>query len=210
MVKVGLLNKFFDNAGKPAGIMGRVMIWGMNVFHARVARWGMSRMNAGSPSRIAELGCGGGMNIRDLLVKYPGAHVTGLDYSPLSVMKARERNRDMISAGRCEVIEGDVSAMPFDDGEFDLATAFETIYFWPGLERCFAEVRRVLKPGGHFVIVSESDGKDKPSLWFKSVIEAMNTYTPEEIESALKESGFREIRTEHHGLHSWIVVEAAK
>ena len=207
---MGLLNKFFGNAGKPAGIMGRIMIAGMSIFHERVAMWGMSRMNIPEPSEIAELGCGGGRNIRDLLVKYPASHVTGLDYSPLSVRKARERNMDMISSGRCEVIEGNVSAMPFADGKFDLATAFETIYFWPGLVRCFAEVRRVLKPGGHFVIVSESDGKDKPSLWFKSVIEAMNTYTPEEIVRALEEAGFREIHAEHHESQSWIMVAAKK
>ena len=208
LVKVGLLNKFFDNAGKPAGIFGRVMIWGMNVFHERVARWGMSHMNINDPSEIAELGCGGGKNIHDLLEKYPASHVTGLDYSPLSVKKAREHNKDAIISGRCEVIEGDVSAMPFADRRFDLATAFETIYFWPGLERCFAEVRRVLKDGGHFVIVSESDGRDKPSLWFNSIIDAMNLYTPEEIVSALKSAGFTKIHTEHHESHSWIVVEA--
>ena len=186
------------------------MIWGMNIFHARVAHWGLSRLNIPEPVHIAELGCGGGRNIRDLLDKYPASHVTGLDYSPLSLEKARAFNREMISAGRCELIEGDVSAMPFKDGRFDLATAFETIYFWQGLVRCFEEVRRVLKAGGHFVIVSESDGSDKPSQWFNSVIDAMNLYTPDDIESALRAAGFREIHTERHESQSWIVVTAMK
>ena len=207
---MGLLRKFFSNAGKPAGFMGRVMIWGMNVFHARVAKWAMSRVNINEPSEIAELGCGGGRNIRDLLGKYPSSHVIGLDYSPLSLEKAREYNADMITAGRCELVEGDVSAMPFEDGRFDLATAFETIYFWPGLVRCFSEVRRILKTGGHFVIVSESDGKDKPSQWFNSIIDAMNLYTPEDIESALKSAGFSEIHTEHHESQPWIVITVRK
>ncbi len=207
---MGLLKKFFGNAGKPEGFMGRVMIAGMNMFHARVARWGMSRLKIDAPSRIAELGCGGGKNIRDLLEKYPSSHVTGLDYSPLSLEKAKEFNRDMITAGRCDVIEGDVSAMPFDDGSFDLATAFETIYFWPGLTRCFSEVRRIIKDGGHFMIVSESDGRDKPSQWFNGIIDAMNLYTPEEIESSLRSAGFKEIITEHHESQSWIVIVAKK
>ena len=207
---MSLLGKFFSNAGKPAGFMGRIMIWGMNIFHARVAHWALSRLNIPEPVQIAELGCGGGRNIRDLLDKYPASHVTGLDYSPLSLEKARAFNREMISAGRCEVIEGDVSAMPFKDGRFDLATAFETIYFWQGLVRCFEEVRRVLKAGGHFVIVSESDGRDKPSQWFNSVIDAMNLYTPDDIESALRAAGFREIHTERHESQSWIVVTAMK
>ena len=97
-----------------------------------------------------------------------------------------------------------------DDGKFDLATAFETIYFWPGLAECFAEVRRVLKDYGHFLIVSESDGKDKPSMWFKKIIDGMNTYTSEEIEFALRSAGFRKIITEHHPKHSWLAIIAEK
>jgi ubiquinone/menaquinone biosynthesis C-methylase UbiE len=207
---MGLIAKFFSNAAKPSGVLGRIMIAGMNIFHAKVARWGMSRMNIPAPSEIAELGCGGGKNIRDLLIKYPASHVTGVDYSLLSVKKARDYNRDMINSGRCEVVEGDVSALKFEDEKFDMASAFETIYFWPGLDRCFAEVRRVLKEGGHFVIVSESDGKDKPSLWFERIIDDMKTYTPEQIELALKSAGFKEIQTEHHPSQSWIVITAKK
>ena len=205
-----MTKKFFSNAAKPSGFLGRVMIAGMNIFHSPVALWGLSHVNIPAPLEIAELGCGGGKNIRDLLRKYPAAKVTGLDYSPLSVAKAQKHNRDMIASGRCEVVEGDVSAMAFEDGKFDLATAFETIYFWPGLERCFAEVRRILKDGGHFVIVSESDGKDKPSMWFKQYIDEMNTYTPPEIEVALRSAGFINIHTEHHPKHSWIVIIAER
>ena len=182
----------------------------MNIFHAPVAHWGMSHLNIPEPSEIVELGCGGGKNIHDLLMKYPHAKVTGVDYSPLSLEKARKHNRKSIASGRCELVEGDVSALKFDDEKFDLATAFETIYFWPGLVKCFVEVRRVLKVGGHFLIVSESDGKDKPSMWFKQFIDGMNMYTPPEIEDALTSAGFRNIKTEHHPKHSWIVIIAEK
>ena len=47
--------------------------------------------------------------------------------------------------GRLEVKQGDVSALNLQDNTYDLATAFETIYFWPGLEKCFSEVARILK-----------------------------------------------------------------
>ena len=207
---MSLTKKFFSNAAKPSGFLGKIMIAGMNIFHARVALWGLSRMNIPEPLEIAELGCGGGKNIRDLLTKYPHSHVTGVDYSPLSLEKARSYNRDMIAAGRCEVVEGDVSSLAFEPGKFDLATAFETIYFWPGLAKCFGEVRRVLKDGGYFVIVSESDGRDKPSLWFERIIDAMTAYTSDQIESALRSAGFSEINTEHHPSHSWLVITARK
>ena len=39
-----------------------------------------------------------------------------------------------------------------------MATAFETVYFWPEIEKSFAEVRRILSPGGIFLIVNEDDG----------------------------------------------------
>lgn len=41
--------------------------------------------------------------------------------------------------------------------QYDLATAFETIYFWPRLEKCFSQVANVLKPGACFLIVNESE-----------------------------------------------------
>ena len=207
---MGLAAKFFSNARKPAGILGKIMIAGMNIFHAPVAHWGMSHLNIPEPSDIAELGCGGGKNITDLLKKYPHSHVTGVDYSTLSLEKARKHNRSYIASGRCELVEGDVSALKFEDGKFDLATAFETIYFWPGLVKCFEEVRRILKDGGNFLIVSESDGQDAPSKWFQQFIDGMNMYTPPEIEDALTSAGFRNIKTTHHPSHSWIVILAEK
>ena len=57
--------------------------------------------------------------------KYPKAHVTAIDYSPLSVEKAGEYNRESVAAGRCVVQQGDVSDLRLPSESFDLATAFE-------------------------------------------------------------------------------------
>lgn len=51
----------------------------------------------------------------------------------------------------------DVGALPYGDGAFDLVTAFETVYFWPDLEKAFQEILRTLKPGGRFLLVCETD-----------------------------------------------------
>ena len=50
-------------------------------------------------------------NAGELLRRYPTAHVTAVDYSELSVEKAKEYNQNMIAAGRCTVQQGDVSAL---------------------------------------------------------------------------------------------------
>ena len=124
--------------------------------------------------------------------------------------KAKDCNKDMIASGRCKVIQGNVAELPFEDGGFDLATAFETVYFWPGIEKCFAEVCRVLKDGGMFLICNESDGTDETSLKFEKIIDGMKCYTAKQLENALKAAGFAEVSADHHPKNPWITVIAKK
>ena len=142
--------------------------------------------------------------------RYPGARLTALDYSEISVGKAREYNKKAIAEGRCSVIQGNVAKLPFGEETFDLATAFETVYFWPGLENCFREVCRILKPGGTFMVTNESDGRDETSLKFEKIIDGMKCYTAEQLSDALKAAGFSEVKSDHHPDKPWITVVAKK
>ena len=208
--KMGLFRKFINQTRKPEGFLGRVMLNGMSFGHARIADWAMSLLNIPDPVEIAELGCGNGRDAGVLLKKYPSSKLTAVDYSPLSVKKTKANNMKMVEAGRLTVIEGDVSDLKLQAEKFDLATAFETIYFWPDLEKCFRNVAGILKSGGYFMIVSESDGEDKITAWFKKRIDGMNTYTPKELETKLKSAGFSEIKVEHHKKFAWTMVLAKK
>ncbi len=207
---MGLFNDFISQTRKPEGILGKMMVNGMNGGHAKMADWGMSHLSKIAPKEIVEIGCGGGRNAGALLEKYPDAKVTAIDYSDVSVAKATSYNQKMIDAGRCVVKQGDVSQLDLAEEAYDLATAFETIYFWPGLEKCFAEVAKVLKPGGVFMIVNESDGTDEVSLKFEKKINGMKCYTGNAIETALKAAGFKKTKTIHHDSKPWITVLAKK
>ncbi len=110
-----LFRSFLRNTRKPEGFLGKCMVASMNYAHAALADWGLGCLPKTGPVRIAELGCGGGRNIRALLRKYPAATVTALDYSEISVEKARNINQEELQAGRCRVIQGDVSRLPFED-----------------------------------------------------------------------------------------------
>ena len=129
---MGLMKNFFSQTRKPESLLGKVMLNGMNPGHAKLADWGFAHLPKLAPERALDIGCGGGRNAGELLRMYPMAHVTAIDYSELSVAKARDYNRDMIAAGRCDVRQGDAASLAFPDASFDLATAFETVYFWPG------------------------------------------------------------------------------
>ena len=159
---MGLLNRFFNQTRKPQGLLGKIMLSGMNGgVHARLANFGMGHLPANGIKRIAEIGCGGGRNIDALLQKYDGSFVTAVDYSEESVKAAKKYNAK--NKSRCEIGQGDVTALDLPKEEFDLATAFETVYFWKGIENCFKNVYDVLKEGGYFLIVNESDGLDEPA-----------------------------------------------
>ena len=208
---MGLLRKFLNQTRKPEGFLGNLMLSGMSFGHAKIADWAMSMLNIPEPAEIVELGCGNGRDAGKLLKKYTFSNLTAIDYSPLSVEKTRKNNKKMIAAGRMTVQEGNVSDLKLEPGKFDLATAFETIYFWPDLKKCFAEVHKVLKTSGHFMIVMESDGRDKTIQWFKEKIDGMNTYTPEEIKEALEYVGFSEIKIYNKlRFNNWTMVLAKK
>lgn len=207
---MGLFKDYVSQTRRPEGTLGKMMIRGMNSGHAAMADWGTGFLAIPDPRQIAELGCGGGRNVKALLERYPGAKATGVDYSALSVEKSREYNREEIRNGRCEILEGNVADLPLPDSFFDLATAFETIYFWPGLEACFREVYRILRPGGVFLIVNESDGKDASGVMFEKIIEGMKTYTPAAITEALQAAGFSRVQMEHHPKKPWIAVTAVR
>ena len=146
VISVGLIKDFVNQTRKPEGRLGKFMLSSMNTGHAKLADWGLAHLPEIVPEKAVDLGCGAGRNAGELLKKYPQAHVTAVDYSALSVEKAKAYNRNMIDAGRCDVLQGDVSELDLPDAAFDLATAFETVYFWPGPERSFARVAKVLKP----------------------------------------------------------------
>lgn len=207
---MGLFKDYVSQTRKPEGTLGKMMLNGMNSGHAKMADWGLSHLKTIAPERVVDLGCGGGRNIGALLEKYPSAKGTAVDYSELSVEKAKEFNKDMIQNGRLEVVQGDVSSLNLPDASYDLATAFETIYFWPGLEKCFGEVARILKNDGRFLIVNESNGTDATSLRFEKIIDGMKCYTAEEISDALKAAGFSDVKTDSYQGKPWITVIARK
>lgn len=194
---MGVFKAIFKNTRKPEGMLGKWMVSSMNHAHAAVADWGMDHVSALHPTMIAELGCGGGRNARELLRRFPEANLTALDYSEISVEKAKRVNQYEIQSGRCRVLQGDVSQLPFGSEEFDLVTAFETVYFWPGPIDSFCEVYRILKPGGVFLIVNESDGMGLSDNMWLSAIDGLRIFNKTQLSIFLNEAEFSSITVDH-------------
>jgi demethylmenaquinone methyltransferase/2-methoxy-6-polyprenyl-1,4-benzoquinol methylase len=97
---------------------------------------------AGRGSRALDLACGTGDIAFALAAR--GARVTGLDITPRMLQLARAKP----SASRVMFVAGDMMALPFPDGSFDLVTTGYGIRNVPRIEPALEEIGRVLRPGG--------------------------------------------------------------
>lgn len=200
---------FFENTKKPEGLGGRLMVAAMNVGHHAMAQWGLSHLALSADARVLDCGCGGGANIKTLLKKCPKGTVKGVDYSAVSVEKARKLNEAAIRNGRCVVWQGGVDHLIFAGAWFDAATAFETVYFWSNLPQCFREIFRVLKPGGTFLICNECGGENvKDEKWTKK-ISGMTIYRDAQLKAVLEQVGFCGVQI-HKNEKGWLCLTAQK
>ena len=177
---------FTDNFGNPQGFLGRLMLVAMEREHLPMAKWAFGLFDVPQEGQIADIGCGGDYNIKRLLQKSAAAKVWGLDISEESVKKARKVNK-AAPLSRCEILQGSAEALPFADGELDLTTAFETVFFWKNIERGFKEVHRVLKDGAAFAVVNNYGD---PNIDWEKKVPCMKRRTAEEIKAILLCAGF--------------------
>ena len=189
---MGLLSKFFTNCAHPKGGMGRAMLKFMNWCHAPLTNWGLSFVEIKDGWTMLDIGCGGGATLQRLLKRSKNGKVYGIDISEKSVTKAKKVNAEVLDK-QVFVCQGSAEKLPYEDGEFNLVTAVETVYFWPDLPDCLQEVKRVLKPRGKFVIMVEV--VDSNSMW-TNVVEGMTAYQPIQLQQMLIEAGFTQ--TEIH------------
>ena len=181
------------NARKPVGELGDKLLDRMNESHESLAQWGVSHLDITNDDVILDIGCGGGVNVERFL-KMTENKVYGLDYSEIAVEKSTKLNQDAIDEGRCEVIQGSVSELPFEDNTFDIVTGFETVYFWPDFVNDCKEVRRVLKDDGIMFICNEAipDEEDERQKELIDLLD-MKRFSADDFDEYLREAGFSDI-----------------
>ena len=101
------------------------------------------------PRTILDLGAGTGALARALTRRYPRARVCALDIAPAMLEQARRRlPRWWRWRGRQAFVAGDIEALPFAEDRADLIVSNLALQWCNDFDRCLAECRRVLRPGG--------------------------------------------------------------
>ncbi|MBN1177426.1 MAG: ubiquinone/menaquinone biosynthesis methyltransferase [Dehalococcoidales bacterium] len=172
------------------------------------------------PRRILDLGCGtGDLTINIARLAGEGVEITGLDYSLPMLERARRKAAHARVDNRIIFIHGEATKLPFPDGAFDcvgISFAFRNLtYKTPLCQPHLAEVKRVLKPGGRYVIVESSQPENQViralfHLYMRAVTQPLGTiisanrgayrylaesmirfYTPAEVKEMLLKAGFK-------------------
>lgn len=109
-----------------------------------------------APTRILDAGCGTGNAWKGLSARYPGARIVGLDLAPGMLRQAGSTvpwHQRLMRRGPLAVC-GDLERLPLASGSIDLAWSNLALQWVNALPRAFAEMRRVLAPGGLFLFTT--------------------------------------------------------
>jgi SAM-dependent methyltransferase len=134
--------------------------------------------------RVLDIGSGPGLLLRDIAgAVRPRGLAAGLDISESMLAIAQHRCRDLDNV---EIAAGDATALPWTDGHFDCAVSTQVYEYVPDLPAAFAELNRVLKPGGRARV---------RKVWPRH---CAHPFLPRELGRLLGDAGFEVIERKAH------------
>ena len=164
------------------------LVWDMNKAENDAY---LEKAMAGIPEnfsgKLLEVPVGTGILTMSLYQTLPQADITCLDYSSDMMGQAQEK-AERLHLENVTFRQGDVGALPFADGAFDIVLSLNGFHAFPDKEAAYREVFRVLKSGGTFCGCFYVAGECKQSDWFvRHIYEKTGFFTPPyETVSSLK------------------------
>ena len=159
-------------------------------------------MNQTKADRVLELGCGTGVLLADLKQKY--RFVVGFDVS-----------REMMQAAwklGALLVAGDGSTLPFGRASFDLVICRGVLHHVPDRRAALAEIYRVLRPGGEFILSEPSNDwwvvrtiRELMYRFSDKFDEEDEGFLSDQLRNLLETTGFREIRMGRFGYSAYVL-----
>lgn len=150
----------------------------------------VARIVAGAPiegARVLDVGCGLGAIDVLLVERFGAAHVTGIDVEARLVARAQARADAAGMADRISIRKVSPGPLPFEDGVFDVVFSKDSMIHVPDKPALYAEVHRVLVPGGWMVVGDWFGNGREPTRAMREWLDAVGlTFTLESIEASAK------------------------
>ncbi len=149
----------------------------------------------GNAARILDVGCGTGNQLAANLTRVDASCMVGLDRSGGMLQRARGKSPAI------PWVRGDAAWLPFRDGSFDFVTSQFSFHHVQGKASMLAEVHRVLRRGGRFVLTNITPWGMKGSWIYRYFPAAweldIRRYLPEaDVEKLMAQAGFTSIDVE--------------
>jgi SAM-dependent methyltransferase len=144
---------------------------------------------------LLEVGCGGGAFLQDALKS--GCKAAAIDHSPDMVRVAGEVNHEAIQQNRLEIREGDAGSLPYPDGTFTCAVMTGVFGFISDPLKALSEVRRVLAPGGCFVLFTGTKALLGTPAAPEPIASRLHIYEDHELVELAQKAGFIEALLEY-------------
>ena len=153
------------------------LFWG-GVDDNEIARKVLSYIPDDFADKLLDVPVGTGVFTAAKYARMLRADIIGLDYSQDMLNQARVRFRQE-RIGNCRLIQGDVGALPFADGTFDIVLTMNGFHAFPDKEKAYSEVNRVLKPGGRLIGCFCIRGESRRTDWLmKRILSRKGWFTP--------------------------------
>jgi len=157
----------------------------MNHSNGELNRAAIALLSVTPGEQVLEIGPGNAAFAQDLL-RTPRSRYVGVDVSAAMV----DAGNALLAAhglqDRADVRLGDAHALPLDSACIDAALAVNTLYFWDELKFPFAELTRVLRPGGRLCLAF-GDAAFMRTLPFTA--HGFHLHELADVESALRSAG---------------------
>ena len=160
---------FYDGMITCSTIPGKAVckaVWNMGVEeNTRYLDLAMAGIPEDFSGKLLEVPVGTGVLTMPVYKTLPNADITCLDYSA-DMMKVAQHRAEKMRLSNVQFRQGDVGALPFEDGSFDLVLSLNGFHAFPDKEAAFQETFRVLKPGGTFCGCFYIAEQNKRTDWF--------------------------------------------
>ncbi|HLP06449.1 MAG TPA: bifunctional demethylmenaquinone methyltransferase/2-methoxy-6-polyprenyl-1,4-benzoquinol methylase UbiE [Paludibacter sp.] len=152
--KTAQLARMFNTISTKYDQFNDIMSWGMARVWRKNALLGLGEYN---PNRILDIAAGtADMCIKAFKFLQP-EHVTGIDISDRMLEIGREKIEKAGLSSKIDLQVQDCSALSFEDNSFDAATIAFGIRNFEKLDESLKQIHRVLKPGGHLLILEMNE-----------------------------------------------------
>ncbi|HUH35980.1 MAG TPA: bifunctional demethylmenaquinone methyltransferase/2-methoxy-6-polyprenyl-1,4-benzoquinol methylase UbiE [Moheibacter sp.] len=152
------VEQMFDNISEKYDLLNRILSMGIDVqWRKKVVK----SVQRSKPQRILDIATGTG-DLAIQMAKATDAKITGFDLSAGMLEVGKKKIAKENLSERIEMIQGDAEKMPFDNDVFDVITVAFGVRNFEHLNVGLAEIHRVLKPGGKFIILEFSQPEAFP------------------------------------------------